>query len=219
MGDMPTDPLGPQRDDLFRGDEGPCRGDLAGEGMRRQSATITLSLDRRGVTVIEMVFEDRMTVGRGRRFDETAVLFDANRTIDDQPLAGGTLQHHADRTEGIDERARRTVHTGKLFAVDLNDAIIDLQPVQRRHHMFDHGEAGRTLAKSGPERTGNDRRGANVAGRSAGEVRTNEPDPASGRGRGEADMDLPAAPITTAANFAGRGDRMFIARTNHREGS
>jgi hypothetical protein len=32
-------------------------------------------------------------------------------------------------------------------------------------------------------------------------------------------MDLPAAPITTAANFAGRGDRMFIARTNHREGS
>jgi hypothetical protein len=92
-------------------------------------------------------FETKTVVGRQAR--PLVAVLDLDDLPDAQEALRRVLFLDAGRLEQIDERGGRSVEDGDLFRIDLHMGVVDAQPGQRRHQVFDGAQPGAILFEAG----------------------------------------------------------------------
>lgn len=170
----------------------PCEGDFPNECFGSDFNRQVLRRNRRTVAVIKLVGDGQpMTIHRPcHQFRVVRLISDPHWQAERNTLAQLVLFLDASRKQQLTQLAAGAVESGQLRTVDLDEAVVDVQSRQRRHHMFDHLDLYAVSGDHRPSMTGRHVFDACRDRRRIGDVRALKHDSMIRRCRPKVDADI-----------------------------
>jgi len=131
---------------------------------------------------------------------------DDDRPIDGPDSASLGLHDDAGVFQGVDECRRRAVEAGRLGCVQFDKAVVDVQAVERREHVFDQPDAEGRQADRCPSVGAGDLLDCGGNTRLRPHVGAYEHDPGRRRSRAKAQADVLAGEVTDAVDLGRLSD-------------
>ncbi len=190
---------------FFLKKKSPRRGQVGTKRLRRDDCLATLRSNGRVRAVIEMILDHQATTDGRPDFDPTPLVANVNQPINDPQGAIGALSNPSRFRQNANEVRARAVASGHLGFVGPDLAIIDLEPRQSGHHVFDHVDP--RLAALQRCTAGHFYAMGYVGGnsRTTVQVAADENDSRVNRRRPKFEPDIPTTPIAETFDHGGFG--------------
>ena len=156
--------------------EGPAGGKLGPEILGADLDEPALAADGRLPAVVEVIRQHQAIGGTWVRSEGRVPLAHRDGPVDDVGWPGLALIGDARVIQGLDEGLARPVAAGGLGPIDLDDAIVDLEPGERGHDVLDHLDDGRAILDGRAPLSGDDLGDVGADGRRSRQVGSDEDD-------------------------------------------
>jgi len=184
---------------------------------RRKRYLQRLATDGVPAAVVKLIMQDRFARAARPSFDSAIGVAHANRTSNNMAMTNRILLDHACRTQCLDERLAGAITAWHFCLINPQFAVIDLQPCQRGHDVFDHFHARLSVLQNRAARNLD-----SVLDRSRNpwtvfQIGANKYDAGVGFGGTKLDPPITPAPITHSFNYNRGSYRSLVSYSVHSE--